>query len=888
MADRIITAEALITAKDGTGDVFTKIAGKFQQLGKGAKVSAEIERMNHTLEQSKKQLAALDKLQSSRTGFAEARAKFRAQQAAVEAAARAMKQAEKPTRELQAAYQRAQAAVSRTASAFEKSKAAMIDAKRAAEGFGAPLSKIAAQQNHLRSAIESTTRAIEHQGHAELKSAEAAIKSAAAQKKAEHAAEHRAKHGFGGGLVHGAGHATGATALIGGYGVIQGVEKAAETYREFDKERRYAKAVMGITDEQQEPLIRQAIEGGAKSKYNDIQWLEAQRELAARGLKVDQVRALAEVSSTIGQAMDKSLPDASKALEGGMFGFGKDTSTYEKAVANARRTADLQVKASKISGMSYEDIVAAYKYAATPFKIAGLSEEQMLAFAAVGKKANMPGDEMGTAGRALVANLLKPTAGARTAMMANGIDYSKYQNQGTKPMDVESFSKSIAASYGVALDEKAKAALQKTFNDKAIVGDSSKFMPAIMSVLSDNLGGDDAKAKKSIAGEARRYRDASMGGVDAPKLFNDLMMAIAHNPTLANAVFGSKQGARIGTAIGSPDVYAHKLDELQNHSQGYAQQVSDARMAGFDGALSKLTNSLLNVYTAAGRAVDNGGKGGALTAGTNAVAGGLQSFADAPAQLQRLAIEAGAVATIFAGMKGAEALMGGFGLKGAAVDLTSAAEALKGAAVVSKGEGAAEAAAGLGGGRARAMSRLGKVMKSVPLIATAAIAAEEGIGALGDYRKANPGLFHGGARAAHAYGDDATAPTFTLGRFGTDEIAPSGRWTQEVGRNKGYTRQWVDETPHPALAPISDKAGTLPTLAGLGGLKATVEQPVPVDVTGKVQLEGQASVSVTVKVDGPGKVEGQSASSSGNIKVSTGASMPGAKSPTGGATLSGH
>ncbi len=884
MADRIISAEAIISAKDNTGDVFTKIAAKLQQVGKGAKVSGEIEKMNAALERQKSQLIALDKLQSTRAGFAEARAKFQAQRVAVEQAARALKNAEKPTRELEAAYKRAQAAVSSTSAAFERSKTAMIGAKRAAEGFGSPLSKIAAEQARLRGAIESTTRAIEHQGQAELRAAETANKMASAQKKAEHAAEHRAKHGFGGGLVHGAGHATGATALIGGYGVVQGVEKAAETYREFDKERRYARAVMGITDEEQEPLIRQAIEGGAKSKYNDIQWLEAQRELAARGLKVDQVRALTEVSSTIGQAMDKSLPDASKALEGGMFGFGKDTSTYEKAVANARRTADLQVKASKISGMSYEDIVAAYKYAATPFKIAGLSEEQMLAFAAVGKKANMPGDEMGTAGRALIANLLKPTAGARTAMMANGIDYSKYQTQGAKPMDAESFSKSIAASYGVELDKDAKAALQKTFDDKAVVGDSAKFMPAIMSVLSDKLGGDDAKSKGKIAGEARRYRDASMGGVDAPRLFNDLMMAIAHNPTLANAVFGSKQGARIGTAIGSPDVYQHKLDELQNHSQGFAQQVSDARMAGFDGALSKLTNSLLNVYTAAGRAVDNGGKGGLLTAGTSAAAGGLQAFADAPAQLQRLAIEAGAVAAIFAGMKGAEALMGGFGLKASAGALDQAAVALEGAAA-KLGGSAAESAAlggaeGVGG---KATSRLGKVFKSIPLLATGVIAVEEGFGALNDYREHNPNLFHN-ARVGHAYGTDAEAPTFSLGPYGADTLQSSHRFVSAPKR--GSSGYWVDEAPHPALTPIAEKAGNAPTFAGLGNITATVAQPVPVDVTGKVQLEGQANVSVTVKVDGPGKVDGQFASSSGNIKVSTGSSMPSAKAATGSAAPS--
>ena len=142
------------------------------------------------------------------------------------------------------------------------------------------------------------------------------------------------------------------------------------------------------------------------------------------------------------------------------------------------------------------------------------------------------------------------------------------------------------------------------FNNKAVVADAAKFMPAIMNVLGDALSGDDAKSKKSIAGEARRYRDASMSGVDTDRLFTDLMVAIAHNPALANVVFGSKQGARIMTALGDPELFMKKLDELKNHSQGYAEKVAEERMAGFDGAMSRLEGSTKNLETAFGRAND--------------------------------------------------------------------------------------------------------------------------------------------------------------------------------------------------------------------------------------------------------------------------------------------
>ena len=279
------------------------------------------------------------------------------------------------------------------------------------------------------------------------------------------------------------------------------------TFREFDKERRYGKAVMGLTDEEQEPLVKQAIHGGATSKYNDIQWLEAQRTLAARGLNLPQILALTKVAANLGQAMDLTLPEASTVLEGGMFGFGKKTSTYEEAVAGAQRTADLQVKASKIFGMTPEDITSGYKTAAAPFHLSGLSEELMLTFLGLGKKANMGGDEMGTAGRAVVANLLKPTSGARTAMMASGIDYSKYQTQGSHPMDAENFAKSIAATYGVKLSKEAQASLQHVFNNKSLVADAAKFMPAVMNVLGMNFPATTPNRRK--ASPARRAATAT-------------------------------------------------------------------------------------------------------------------------------------------------------------------------------------------------------------------------------------------------------------------------------------------------------------------------------------------------------------------------------------------
>ena len=53
-------------------------------------------------------------------------------------------------------------------------------------------------------------------------------------------------------------------------------------------------------------------------------------------------------------------------------------------------------------------------------------------------------------------------------------------------------------------------------------------------------------------------------------------------------------------------------------------------------------------------------------------------------------------------------------------------------------------------------------------------------------------------------------------------------------------------------------------------------------MTGKVELVGAAQVSVTVKVDGDGRVTGMNSSSSGNVKANVGTSMAGANNGSGG------
>lgn len=126
--------------------------------------------MVKSLERAKEQKTDIDRFNSSRGGFSDARAKFTATQAAVTQAAQAMKRGEGDARALARSYERAQSAASSAASAFDRQKAALLANKRALETMGVPVNQAASHQARLHSEVERTTAALNKQLHASERS----------------------------------------------------------------------------------------------------------------------------------------------------------------------------------------------------------------------------------------------------------------------------------------------------------------------------------------------------------------------------------------------------------------------------------------------------------------------------------------------------------------------------------------------------------------------------------------------------------------------------------------------------------------------------------------------------------------------------------------------
>lgn len=296
------------------------------------------------------------------------------------------------------------------------------------------------------------------------------------------------------------------------------------------------------------------------------------------------------------------------------------------------------------------------------------------------------------------------------------MDYAKYQRT-PDSLALDPFARDVAAKYGVNLNKDARSALGRVFADKSIIADPAKFAPAVLAVLSDQLGGDDAKSKKSIAGLARRYRDASMQGIDADSFFRDMFTGLRGNLQFANALFGSKQGSRIATALNDPDTFGKILELLNTKSDGYAKNIGDQRMAGFDGAVSRFEGSIKNLETAIGRAWDKDGRGGFLTGATDWLGKTIQHAAELPSGIVQGGSAAAGVAGAAAGAYGvwniSRLLLTGGGLPASAIALNEAAAALTGAAIRLGGAGAAGAAstAVTAGGAAAAGGRLASLAK---------------------------------------------------------------------------------------------------------------------------------------------------------------------------------
>jgi hypothetical protein len=469
-------------------------------------------------------------------------------------------------------------------------------------------------------------------------------------------------------------------AIAGGYAAAKVAQiggNVVETYKTFDDLRRYQKAILGLTDDQQKPLIDQAIRMGGTSRYNDLQVIEAQLSLAQRGVQLNLIQPIVEAAKEYGQAMNAELPEAAKTIEGILFSTGKVLGDGVDALKVARHVADEAVKMAKIGGYSDEDLKEFFKFGGLSGSTAGLSDQSIESMGALMHRANIPGSEAGVAVRAIAGRLVAPTKEGLDALAAVGIDFNKFTSMpgGLSASNLESF---MTQRFGHRLSAKGRGGVADILADPEVVGNRSEFISRMFEALSPGFGkGKGGKMRPQDARELTKgisdFYKESVGKVDSEGLLRAIMAA---NPTLAqmDALFGQKQGARALAAMRDVARFNEYYDKLKNVPEGFAQGIGAERMGGAAGAIQRAQGSWLNLETALGRAWDP-----QITGAANAIAHLEQSFVELSQDAQKEISATLGVTTALIGLGGALKVME-VGLSGTAAALLAVPRTIAGLA----------------------------------------------------------------------------------------------------------------------------------------------------------------------------------------------------------------
>jgi len=243
--DRQITAEMVMSARDGgVSDVLAKIAGKLDAVAKNANQSEVVDKLARSFLTLDKQLQAVDKLASARGGLDLMQARATEAAVRVEKLTRQLAGVEKPTRAMTSALTTAQAAVTKTTEAVAKQSEAIKRAEGVVSAFGHPIDHVAMMQDKLRRGMDETTGAIERQMLAERKATEAARLGALGDRD-RHKAEEARRHVIASrGVVHYGVQV--AAAAVSAHSAVHGVMEVAKAGADVQHERvEMAKASIG-------------------------------------------------------------------------------------------------------------------------------------------------------------------------------------------------------------------------------------------------------------------------------------------------------------------------------------------------------------------------------------------------------------------------------------------------------------------------------------------------------------------------------------------------------------------------------------------------------------------------------------------------------------------
>lgn len=300
---------------------------------------------------------------------------------------------------------------------------------------------------------------------------------------------------------------------------------SVKTTADFDSAMSEVAAISGATGEEFVALREKAIEMGSKTKFSASESAEAMKYMAMAGWDSQQMLdGLAGIMNAAA-ASGEELGSVSDILTDGLTAFGM-------AASDSGRMADVLTAAATSSNTTIGLLGETFKYTAPVCGSLGINLEDCAVATGLMANAGIKGSEAGTALRAGLVNLIKPSSTIAAAMEKYGISM---QTNADGSANLSATMQLLRDRMGDMTETERAAALAAIFGKEAVSGwsaivsasesDFNKLTNAIANsngaaedianIKLDNLSGQITILKSTLEGIAIQIGDILTPSVSA-------------------------------------------------------------------------------------------------------------------------------------------------------------------------------------------------------------------------------------------------------------------------------------------------------------------------------------------------------------------------------------
>ena len=331
---------------------------------------------------------------------------------------------------------------------------------------------------------------------------------------------------------------------------------------DFEAQMSRVKAISGATADEFEILNELAIQLGADTAFSAKEAAEGMENLASAGFNVNEIidamPGMLDLAASSGEDLATSSDIAASTLRG--FGL---------AASEAGHVADVLAKNAADTNAAVYDTGEAMKYVAPVAASLGFSLEEVTAAIGLMANAGIQGSQAGTALRASLTRLTKPTDAMITAMEKVG--FNAFDSEG-KMKSLSNMISELKSGMEGWTDEAKSNALATIFGTEALSGMMALINagPEEIDALTESLINSEGASKKY----AETMQDNLKGNIEA--------------------LGGSLEtlGIQFYQSIDTP------LNDIVSSANNMVDELSNAfSEGGFEGLVSQLGNTLATIVT---------------------------------------------------------------------------------------------------------------------------------------------------------------------------------------------------------------------------------------------------------------------------------------------------